>query len=173
MCHWCCYSLYYYYYYCCSCCCLDYMFCVNWGYLPDRVRSSLWMRERLADSISGLGLSRAWRHHTMGLKVFCRGLLSLASYSLEKQQQNTQLDSVNCMFCKAIQTYTYTVTVMSSLSNGDRPWLTAHASYVVWPSSAQRKWDCGDKSVWTEFSPQKLQCQWQTELTDTENYYLF
>lgn len=62
--------------------------------LPDMVRSSLWIRERLADSISGLGWSRAWRHHTMGLKVFCRGLFSFASYNLE----NMNMDSVCCTF---------------------------------------------------------------------------
>ena len=47
------------------------------------VSSSLCIRERLAVSMSGLGWSRAWRHHTMGLRAFCSGLFSFASYSLE------------------------------------------------------------------------------------------
>lgn len=60
--------------------------------VPDMVRSSLWMRERLADSMSGLGLSRAWRHHTMGLKAFCQGLFSFASYSLDEHNTHTSTD---------------------------------------------------------------------------------
>lgn len=54
--------------------------------VPDMVRSSLCKRERLADSISGLGLSRACLHHTMGLKAFCRGLFNFASYNLQKHK---------------------------------------------------------------------------------------
>lgn len=86
--------------------------------LPDRVRSSLWMSERFADSISGLGLSRAWRHHTIGLKVFCRGLFSLASYSLGKKTKK-QLGTM-----KPTQIYKPSSL---SLSNDDRTrQLTSH-----------------------------------------------
>lgn len=112
---------------------------VHWRCLPDMVRSSLWMRERLADSISGLGLSRAWRHHTIGLKAFCRGLFSFASYSLEQKTWtaytiDTRVHKSNISNC-----YTNINT------NGERH--TYLISCVMWLSSSQRKWDWGDKCL--------------------------
>jgi hypothetical protein len=49
--------------------------------------SSLYIRDLLTDSISGLGCSNSFRTHLYGLTLFCRGVAGLGEeYNLKYKQ---------------------------------------------------------------------------------------